>query len=103
MDALLDMWANLLGLDCPLDQDQLKHRLLARPPTFTNTTMDCLVASEPALWSWRKVGMGRIKIVASWANRPTRPQWRELRRYISEEIIPCGVQVEFRGCPHVAS
>lgn len=97
MDVLLQMWADLLGTD-DLTRARLEHLLRNPPASCTNHDMDALVTSEPALWSWRKVGLGHLKFVQSWENRPTRKEWRALKRLV-RDYLPIGIYVEFRGCP----
>lgn len=100
----LDMFASMYGIERGGSRKQVAARLHLTPPTFgTIGHMNAVVDSEPALWTWRTVGRAHIKIVQSWENRPTRVQWRELKRWIRDEIMPAGVLVEFRGCPSCRS
>lgn len=91
-------WAYLFG--CMEARPELLARLFL-VPTFTNGDMDRMIDANDSLWQWRQVGYGRLKIIQSWEHRPTRKEWREMKRYI-RTLIPVGIHVEFHGCPRVA-
>jgi len=101
MKAITEHWADLLGMPRDSTRGQLLRALRGSTYNFTRAELDRIVDDTPHLWQWRegKPGTYSVKVVQSWENRPTRGEWRRLKQWFRECVVPAGVPVEFRGCP----